>query len=655
MANLRRSVLALLLVSATAYNCTGLPRTFGDVLAAYDSVAYMNATRPNMAARWSGLDQVGDGDLPARAPPDDVFVSMQVNKLKNVETKTQTYALDVSVRVVWYDTRLAYDATCLQLDSIGNAGLPERFFNKIWKPDLYSRTASTRPHVEQSSIWVAPNGRVWWNRKMNWQLGCHMNFENVPFDVHTCTMELEGFTNDNSEIRLRFPSHLQIQVSADPPAVPRSNATLNGPFEMTCIRGGSIEFKLTNISGTSGFVSGSSDMGQSVADATTLNYQFVFQRNPGFYVKFRLVPLILLVVMAYLSFFVARAAVPARVSLVVVVFLSCSGMINSALGELPKSGGYVWLLDLEYAALLFISAAVLECKRLASPSPFLAWSCLAWPPLRSSSASARPCARLEHTSAWLHTSEYEPHTADAPSWATACARRFCQLPHADRSSCRQGSGLRDEASLRRGPKPGGRGSRGRDLHGERHGRGQADRGAAGPGDAQDARSRRARAPSARRGRQIEAARAEDVHQGRACGRLLPIHLPAGLRHHGSRLRGQIATNAWHGAGHRPSLCGCVIVCVCSYFSAREVYHSGARTLQTDNSYIPVARSHLRQKRGHGGPRLVALLLVALAARRRSPSHGTFSLRPCAAWRRSEPRRNSQQAQQGANLCDCRCQ
>ena len=42
MANLRRSVLALMLVSATAYNCTGLPRTFGDVLAAYDSVAYMN-------------------------------------------------------------------------------------------------------------------------------------------------------------------------------------------------------------------------------------------------------------------------------------------------------------------------------------------------------------------------------------------------------------------------------------------------------------------------------------------------------------------------------------------------------------------------------------------------------------------------------------
>lgn len=322
----------------------------------------MNVTRPNLAARWAGFSETGEGDGPARAPPDVVLVSMQINKLKSVNTKEQTYTLDVWQRVIWHDARLTFDASCLQLDQLGAMGVSEGFADAIWKPDLYSRSATTRAEVEHSTIFVSPGGRVWWLRKMVWKLGCSMNFEHVPFDVHNCTMEIASFTNDKSEINLQFPSELPIQVASSVESVhQKTNETLDGPISPVCIRGGSVDFYLIGISGTASYMMGASGESLSVADASFLSYHFVFKRDPDFYIKFRLVPLLLLVSMAYLSFFISRAAVPARVSLVMVVFLTISGMINGALTDLPKSGGYVWLLDIEIIALLFIFGAVLEC------------------------------------------------------------------------------------------------------------------------------------------------------------------------------------------------------------------------------------------------------------------------------------------------------
>jgi hypothetical protein len=50
-------------------------------------------------------------------------------------------------------------------------------------------------------------------------------------------------------------------------------------------------------------------------------------------------------------------------ALVVIAFLSLSGMMNALLADLPRLSDNVWLLSLMYTALIFVFIAILECAQ----------------------------------------------------------------------------------------------------------------------------------------------------------------------------------------------------------------------------------------------------------------------------------------------------
>ena len=207
------SVLLLLLSPAVqaAYNCSGRPTTVGDLMRTWSQVD--KSTRPGIAARWAGLPTAAsDGDLPPVAPPDDVFMSLQVNKLVAVDPKEQHFQVEAWWRIIWWDSRLAYDDTCVQIDSFGGIGQPTRNVESfLWMPDLYSpQDANEEPDVFNNAVWIFPgmrlglepstsrrspellalyvvtDGKVWWLRKLFWTLECALNFEFIPFDSHHC-------------------------------------------------------------------------------------------------------------------------------------------------------------------------------------------------------------------------------------------------------------------------------------------------------------------------------------------------------------------------------------------------------------------------------------------------------------------------------------
>lgn len=90
-------------------------------------------------------------------------------------------------------------------------------------------------------------------------------------------------------------------------------------------------------------------------------------RRPTYYVSYVVFPIVIVTIITWASFFISRAAVPARVAMVIIAFLSLTGSINSILATLPRLSGPVWLLELAQISQVHVFIACVECK----PSPSL--------------------------------------------------------------------------------------------------------------------------------------------------------------------------------------------------------------------------------------------------------------------------------------------
>ena len=176
--------LCALCASATT-DCSGKPTSVTGVRARWLDPSYEKLERPNMALRRAGITDVRACDL-ANAPPDDVYVVFQMNKLKDVDTRLQTFTIDAILRVLWFDYRLAYDESCLQLGSGYSLNFASHLEQEIWTPNLMSEDEVQGSEVLESSFWLAPSGRVWWTRRVIYHFECHMNFKEMPFDTQKC-------------------------------------------------------------------------------------------------------------------------------------------------------------------------------------------------------------------------------------------------------------------------------------------------------------------------------------------------------------------------------------------------------------------------------------------------------------------------------------
>ena len=107
-----------------------------------------------MALRRANITDVRACDLVighlVKAPP---YVVFQMNKLKDVDTKLQTFTVDVFFRILWFNHRLAYDETCLQLGSGYSLNFGSHLEQEIWTPILCQRTRLRSPRCSK-----APSG-----------------------------------------------------------------------------------------------------------------------------------------------------------------------------------------------------------------------------------------------------------------------------------------------------------------------------------------------------------------------------------------------------------------------------------------------------------------------------------------------------------------
>ena len=317
--------------------CVG-PRTFTEAREQWANSPAWKDTRPGMASQdWA---EQGPG-AQVHVPPDNITFGVVIYGVKNVDQINQVATIDMFLRTMWTDPRLAF-APASEGGCFGNPMSPEGELafdgtpeGSIWTPGVAIMNIDEPQLVQYSSWWVYPSGFVFWSKKIQIKVKCDFDFGQLPYDTQMCPIRLVGWRDVDYDIAFQFH---------------------NSPLFPAKSEGMALEWNVTDLTMAaadpkdSGFIWG----GQG------LEWRLFLTRNPGTYESYVLVPIHMIICVTYLSFYISRYAVPARVAVVMICLLGLVNLSGGVRSNMPRSDQGCWLLDVITVGQAFVMIAAVE-------------------------------------------------------------------------------------------------------------------------------------------------------------------------------------------------------------------------------------------------------------------------------------------------------
>lgn len=302
--------------------------------------------------------------------PTVVNTSLTIVKLGGVSQDTGTLQLTVWLNQQWRDPRLAFETSGGEDYTYSYAGSYDAGVNAtaepcwsgdhvlkvhgspvglFWTPGLYVTNLLDAPKHIESGYEIHPGGWVYWQQMQLWDVHCPFDFSEMPYDIQGCSVRVAPYMYHASEVQLGF-------INDEPPVE-------------VIVDGGQTSTNMQRRSESTRAAWQVSTSTPSVAFIDSSSFQFVWsyldfnivlERDPQYYEDNFLMPMGILVGLCYMSFFVARAAVPARVAINAITFLAISGFTGVVLRSLPLFSGRVWLLEYCRLSLFFVAFSNLE-------------------------------------------------------------------------------------------------------------------------------------------------------------------------------------------------------------------------------------------------------------------------------------------------------
>ena len=232
------------------------------------------------------------------------------------------YRLTQGWVVQWTDERLAFAS----LSSLTFLGPAERA--AIWTPHLVLNNLMQTYATLLDQVIVYANGTVVWYWKVSTALGCHYDFEVMPFDTQDCYVEV-------------------VNVDSLPTVFELQTIQLNSHIDLP-------EWEITDSAiAAAEFYS----LGQQHSGVRA---QLSVKRRQAYSMSFVVTPGFLVVALAYASFWIDYRAAPSRTTLAVITTLTSLTQLFSAFNDFPKIGYNTWLLQFLYINLVFAAFAMVE-------------------------------------------------------------------------------------------------------------------------------------------------------------------------------------------------------------------------------------------------------------------------------------------------------
>uniref|UniRef100_A0A673MTG6 Gamma-aminobutyric acid receptor subunit alpha-4-like n=1 Tax=Sinocyclocheilus rhinocerous TaxID=307959 RepID=A0A673MTG6_9TELE len=236
----------------------------------------------------------------------DIFVT----SFGPVSDVKMEFTMDMFFRQMWVDERLAFQGPVEILP------LNNRMVDKIWTPDMFFRNARTSLAHNMTSpnklFRIMQNGTVFYTMRLTVSAVCPMVLMDFPMDGHTCPLLFGSYAYTNREIVYTWRKGLQASVDFPPESSSLLQYDLVGQ---------------TLFSETYKFSTGLYSV-QVV--------HFYLQRKLGYHLIQTYIPLIMVVVLSQVAFWINKESVPARTVAGITTVLTMTTLSISARSSLPK-------------------------------------------------------------------------------------------------------------------------------------------------------------------------------------------------------------------------------------------------------------------------------------------------------------------------------
>ncbi|XP_060769958.1 gamma-aminobutyric acid receptor subunit rho-2-like isoform X1 [Neoarius graeffei] len=284
------------------------------------------------------LLRVEDHDFTMRpafaGPAVPVGVDVQVESLDSISEVDMDFTMTLYLRHYWKDERLSFPSTTNKSMTFDG-----RLVKKIWVPDVFF-VHSKRSFIHDTTtdnimLRVYPDGHVLYSLRVTVTAACNMDFSRFPLDTQTCTLELESYAYTDEDLMLYWKSGDESLSIDDKISL---SQFLIQKFHTTS--------RLAFYSSTGWY--------------NRLYINFTLRRHIFFFLLQTYFPATLMVMLSWVSFWIDRRAVPARVSLGITTVLTMSTIITGVNASMPRVS-YIKAVDIYlWVSFVFVFLSVLE-------------------------------------------------------------------------------------------------------------------------------------------------------------------------------------------------------------------------------------------------------------------------------------------------------
>nr|XP_004663369.1 gamma-aminobutyric acid receptor subunit rho-3 [Jaculus jaculus] len=274
--------------------------------------------------------------------PVPVGIDVQVESIDSISEVDMDFTMTFYLRHYWKDERLSFPSTTNK-----SMTFDHRLIQKIWVPDIFfvhsKRSFIHDTTVENIMLRVQPDGNVLFSLRITVSAMCLMDFSRFPLDTQKCSLELESYAYNEEDLMLYWKHGNKSLITED-------YISLS-------------QFFIEEFSASSGLAFYS-----STGWYYRLSIHFVLERQTLFFVLQTYFPAMLMVMLSWVSFWIDRRAVPARVSLGITTVLTMSTIVTGVSASMPQvsyvkavdvylwvSSVFVFLSVIEYAAVNYLT------------------------------------------------------------------------------------------------------------------------------------------------------------------------------------------------------------------------------------------------------------------------------------------------------------
>ncbi|XP_051275220.1 gamma-aminobutyric acid receptor subunit alpha-6a isoform X2 [Dicentrarchus labrax] len=244
------------------------------------------------------------------------------------------FTMDMFFRQMWVDERLKFEGPTEILR------LNNRMVDKIWTPDTFFRNSKKSISHNTTSpnklFRIMQNGTVLYTMRLTISAECPMRLMDFPMDGHACPLRFGSYAYTSSEIMFTWRKGPIASVECPTESMSLLQYDLVGQTLSTEL-----------------FKSNTGHYSVKVV-------HFHLQRKLGYYLIQTYIPLIMVVVLSQVSFWINKESVPARTVAGITTVLTMTTLSISARESLPKvayATAMDWFIAVCFA---FVASALVE-------------------------------------------------------------------------------------------------------------------------------------------------------------------------------------------------------------------------------------------------------------------------------------------------------